>query len=86
MIILALVIMTKSTIEKKFLATVKEAFNDCNTAAEYSIPLGYTSKLQVMDVGINKPFKDYLCCELEAWMLRNPNEILDKTTICGMVD
>jgi DDE superfamily endonuclease len=47
---------------------VKEAFYDCNTAVEY-IPPGYTSTLQVCDVGINKPFKDYLKIEFDNWMV-----------------
>ena len=30
-----------------------------NTQAEFIVP-GYTSKLQVLDVGINRPFKVYI--------------------------
>jgi DDE superfamily endonuclease len=32
---------------------------------------GYTSKLQVMDVGVNKPFKGYIRSEYERFMLGN---------------
>jgi DDE superfamily endonuclease len=49
---------------------VKDAFFECNTAVEY-IPPGYTSKLQVCDVGINKPFKDHLRREYDIWMMEN---------------
>jgi hypothetical protein len=38
---------------------VQSALHDCGTTI-YMIPPGYTSKLQVLDVGINKPFKDYV--------------------------
>lgn len=38
-------------------AAVREAIRLCGTHLEF-IPGGYTSKLQVMDVGFNKPFKD----------------------------
>jgi hypothetical protein len=56
---------------------VKEAFNDCNTVMEYILP-GDTSKLQIMEVGINKPIKEYLQRELKAWMVHNPKEIHTK--------
>ena len=32
---------------------------------------GYTSRLQVLDVGINKPFKDYLRSAYEEYMMTN---------------
>ena len=32
------------------------------------IPDGYTSKIQVLDVGINKPFKALDWWEYEQWM------------------
>ena len=38
-------------------AEVRDAIKKCSTHLEF-IPGGYTSKLQVMDVGFNKPFKD----------------------------
>jgi hypothetical protein len=33
------------------------------------IPGGMTSQLQALDVSVNKPFKDYLRREYEAWLL-----------------
>lgn len=51
-------------------STVRRAFTDCNTEMDF-IPGGYTSKLQVLDVGINKPFKNYLTHDFEDWLLRN---------------
>jgi hypothetical protein len=38
-------------------SNVKDALSECNTELEI-IPSGYTSKLQPMDVGVNKQFKD----------------------------
>jgi hypothetical protein len=48
-------------------AKVKKAFHRCNTEVDY-IPGGYTSKLQMLDVGVNKPFKDGIRDELEKWI------------------
>ena len=33
------------------------------------IPAGYTSKLQPMDVGINKPFKNYIRRAFDKWLV-----------------
>jgi len=41
-------------------SSVKAAIASCNTELEF-IPKGYTSKCQVLNVGINKPFSDYIC-------------------------
>ena len=35
------------------------------------IPAGYTSKLQVLDVGINKPFKDNMCNLFREFQVNN---------------
>lgn len=51
---------------------VKKAFELLNTEVEY-IPGGYTSKLQVLDVGINKPFKNYMRYEFDCWMTTTTN-------------
>ena len=47
---------------------VMAAIEDCGSAIDF-IPAGYTSKLQTMDVGLNKPFKDYLREKYEEWMV-----------------
>jgi len=36
--------------------TIKKMLSDCNTITEF-VPKGYTAKLQVMDVGLNRLFK-----------------------------
>jgi hypothetical protein len=43
---------------------------DCCGFVEY-ISGGYTWKLQVIDVGINKPFKDRICDEYNWWFFEN---------------
>ena len=48
-----------------------------NNVRTVRIPKGYTGKLQVMDVGINKPFKDYVQDETDDWMVNNFNEITE---------
>jgi hypothetical protein len=47
---------------------VREAIAQCNTEIDF-IPGGYTSKLQVLDVGINKPFKDRVREHYENYMV-----------------
>ena len=41
------------------------------------IPKGYTGNLQVMDVGINKPFKNYVQDETDDWMVKHFNDITE---------
>jgi DDE superfamily endonuclease len=45
---------------------MKQAVVDCGGFLEF-IPASYTWKLQVMDVGINKPFKDYVRDCYDRW-------------------
>jgi DDE superfamily endonuclease len=53
---------------------VRKAFMDCNTEVDL-IPAGYTSsKLQPMDVGLNKPFKGYVSDSFTDWMIANRNK------------
>ena len=40
------------------------------TAIDY-VPGGYTSKLQMLDVGVMKPFKDFMTQEYEKFMVGN---------------
>jgi hypothetical protein len=51
-------------------AKIGRAFALCNTEVEF-IPGGYTAKLQPMDVGINKPFKNYVRRFFDSWLVRN---------------
>ena len=60
-------------------APVLRALADCNTQVEI-IPPGYTSKLQPMDVGINKPFKDVLRKKYINWMIEMKRRGNIKTT------
>jgi DDE superfamily endonuclease len=46
---------------------VAKAFADCNTEIDF-LPDGYTSVLQPMDVGLNKPFKQYCRNCFEEWI------------------
>jgi hypothetical protein len=52
---------------------VKEAFDGCNTEVDI-IPKGYTCKLQLMDVGINKPVKNYINHQFYKWLVANIGE------------
>jgi transposase-like protein len=49
---------------------VKFAFSELNTEVDF-IPGGYTGKVQVMDVGINKPFKNYIRNAFDDWLVVN---------------
>jgi hypothetical protein len=53
--------------------TIREAFENCNTEIEF-IPGGFTDKLQVMDVGINKPFKNYIGECFDDWLVGKCHE------------
>ena len=53
---------------------VRQAFAVTNTIVEY-IPGGYTSKLQTMDVGINKPFKDHVRDCVDGFIFDNKDKI-----------
>jgi transposase-like protein len=52
---------------------VKAAFASCNTELDL-IPAGYTSRLQPMDVGTNKPFKGYVSDSFTDWLIVNRNK------------
>jgi hypothetical protein len=49
---------------------VKSEFESCNTEVDF-IPPGYTSKLQMLDVGVNRPFKVNLRIDFEKWVCGN---------------
>ena len=42
----------------------------CGIEIDY-VTAGYTSKLQVRDLGVNKPFKGYVCQEYEKFLVTN---------------
>lgn len=52
------------------MSSVKMAIADCKTELEY-VPKGYTSKLQVLDVGVNKPFSDYIRQQVDGWQVKH---------------
>ena len=47
---------------------VRRAIADCGTYLEF-VTGGYTSRLQVMDVGLNKPFKNHYRNSYDAWFM-----------------
>jgi hypothetical protein len=49
------------------------SIQDCGTEVDFVLG-GYTSKLQVLDVGVNKPFKDYIKQCYEQFMVQNVEE------------
>ena len=51
---------------------VNKAFSLVETETEF-IPPSYTNVLQVMDVGLNKPFKEKVREGYNAFMIRNPH-------------
>eukprot|EP00474_Spongospora_subterranea_P006971 CRZ07429.1 hypothetical protein [Spongospora subterranea] len=50
---------------------ILDALASCKTEAEFVVA-GYTSKLQVLDVGVNRPFKVYLSDEFNKFVIDNP--------------
>ena len=50
---------------------VRRALADLNTVLVI-IPGGYTSKLQPMDIGTNKPWKDHVRGAVEDWLFDQP--------------
>jgi DDE superfamily endonuclease len=61
---------------------VRKAFADCNTEVDL-IPGGYTSKLQPMDAGLNKPFKGHVIDNFTDWLIVNRNK-KDKARCLGV--
>ena len=53
------------------MATCCNAIKECGPEMDYILG-SYTSKLQVMDVGVNKPFKGYVRKTYENFMIANP--------------
>ena len=55
------------------MAECVNSIQDCGTEVDFVLG-GYTSKLQVLDVGVNKPFKDYIKQCYEQFMVQNFEE------------
>jgi hypothetical protein len=51
------------------MSSVVNKLAEVGTHSEFIVP-GYTSKLQVLDVGINRPFKVYIANEYNEHMVR----------------
>ena len=49
-----------------------ESMQNCGTEVD-TVVAGYTGRLQVLDVGINKPFQGYVKEEYEVFMRENPH-------------
>jgi hypothetical protein len=45
---------------------------NCGTAVDI-ICENYTSKIYVLDFGVNKPFREYIRDAYEKWMVANPH-------------
>ena len=60
--------MDKCTVH--LMSSCLDAIQDCGTEVDFVVR-GYVSKLQVLDVGINKPFKDYVKQSYEQFMVEN---------------
>ena len=52
---------------------VLNRFSELNTMVDFVVG-GYTAKLQVLDVGINKPSKNFMRREYENFMLTNETQ------------
>jgi hypothetical protein len=65
--------------------SVARAIEDCNCRIFY-IPAGTTSRGQVLDVGVNKPFKDRMRREIRSWMIeKGENEKIGRAEIGPMI-
>jgi len=51
-------------------STCLQEIQNCSTEVDFIIG-GYTSQLQILDVGINAPFKSYVKAGYETWMATN---------------
>jgi DDE superfamily endonuclease len=60
--------MDECTVHK--MASVKTALEDYRTEVDFVVE-GYTSKLQVLDVGVSKPFKHYMRESFEQHMVES---------------
>jgi hypothetical protein len=52
---------------------VKDSFSWCRTEIDY-VPWGYASGLQVIDLGMIKPFKHYVRSKIDDWKVEHDNK------------
>ena len=57
--------------------TVKQRLKEINTVPVV-IPGGCTSKVQPLDVSLNKPFKSYICSYWSGYVLEQPSHLQQK--------
>jgi DDE superfamily endonuclease len=62
---------------------VRKTFADCNTEVDL-IPGGYTSKIQPMDVELNKPFKGFVSDKFTDWIV-NRNKIPTRQDVSAWI-
>ena len=60
------------------------AIQDCRTEEDFVIQ-GYKSKLQVLDVGINKPFKDYVKQYYKEFGVKNDGKKVSQLDVAKWV-
>ena len=60
------------------------AIQDCRTEVDFAIQ-GYTHKLQGLDVGINKPFKDYVKQCYKEFMVKNDGKKVSQLDVAKWV-
>jgi hypothetical protein len=63
---------------------VRQALTNCDTEVKFVLA-GYTSKLQVMDVGLNRPFKDAIQQEFELFMVNSESGRLHRQDISNWI-
>ena len=65
---------------------VLHSLADCNAEVDFILP-GFTSRLQVLDVGINRPFKDYVTRKYDKFMVeKEPRQRVTRLLICKWID
>jgi DDE superfamily endonuclease len=59
---------------------LKEAFDGCNTEVDI-IPKGYTFNIQPMEVGINKPVKNYINHQCDEMLVASIGELTKRQDV-----
>lgn len=63
------------------LSSVVNELNKLNTIVMH-LPAGTTSKIQVLDVGVNKPYKDCLRLQSNLWLsTKAPNDAINRRIV-----